>query len=107
MPWSDQTLLQDWEGLDGKRRLEVDGIPASKNILQRNFGHICSSIFLVVSFESHTFYFMLNIVRGSGGRFILECEPTHRACTLNGIPDLGLAGSLRSLPCTGSCLTLT
>lgn len=53
------------------RGLEADGIPASENILQSSLGHICSRIFLVVSFESHTFYFMLNIVRGSSGRFIL------------------------------------
>lgn len=68
---SSWTSVQGWEGPDGKRRLEVDGIPASENIRQNSFGHICPRIFLVVSFESHIFYFMLNIVRGSSGRFIL------------------------------------
>lgn len=55
-----------------EKRLEAGGIPASENMLPRAFGHICSRIFLVVSFESHTFYFMPNIVRGSSGRFILN-----------------------------------
>lgn len=71
MQLSGWTSVQGWEGPDGKRELEANGIPASENILQSGFGHICSRILLVVSFESHTFYFMLNIVRGSSGRFIL------------------------------------
>ena len=66
------TSVQSWEGPDRRRRLEVGGIPASENILPRGFGHICSRIFLVASFESHTFYFMLNVVRGSSGRFLLN-----------------------------------
>lgn len=72
------TSVHGWEGPDRKRRLEVGGIPASESILPRGFGCICSRIFLVASFENQTFYFMLNIVRGSSGRFLLNASQPAR-----------------------------